>query len=110
MTDLLAGTLDVLFASSPVAVGQASNPDIKFIAVTSRYRLQDLPNVPTMEEAGLPGFDVTAWMGVPGPARLPDAIRDMLSAALVAIAKDQYAGKAARHWLRTARKGCGCVR
>jgi len=62
MTDLLAGTLDVLFASSPVAVGQASNKDINFVAVTSRYRLQGLPDIPTMEEAGLPGFDVTAWM------------------------------------------------
>jgi len=88
MTDLLAGTLDVLFASSPVAVGQASNQNIKFIAVTSRYRLQALPNVPTMEEAGLPGFDVTAWMGVLGPARLPDVILDKLSTSLVAIAKD----------------------
>ena len=88
MTDLLAGMLDVLFASSPVAVGQASNQDIKFIAVTSRYRLQELPNVPTMEEAGLPGFDVTAWMGVLGPAGLPDAIRDKLSATLVTIAKE----------------------
>jgi tripartite-type tricarboxylate transporter receptor subunit TctC len=88
MTDLLAGTLDVLFASSPVAVGQASNQDIKFLAVTSRYRLQELPNVPTMEEAGLPGFEVTAWMGLLGPARLPDAIRDRLSAVSVAIAKE----------------------
>jgi tripartite-type tricarboxylate transporter receptor subunit TctC len=88
MTDLLAGTLDVLFVSSPVAVGQASNKDIKFIAVTSRYRLQGLPDVPTMEEAGLPGFEVTAWLGVLGPARLPAALRDKLSDALVAIAKD----------------------
>ena len=88
MTDLLAGTLDVLFASSPVAVGQASNKAINFVAVTSRYRLQGLPDVPTMEEAGLPGFDVTAWMGVLGPARLPDAVRDLLSASLVAIASE----------------------
>jgi tripartite-type tricarboxylate transporter receptor subunit TctC len=88
MTDLLAGTLDVLFVSSPVAVGQAANKELNFIAVTSRYRLQELPNVPTMEEAGLPGFDVTAWMGVLGPAGLPDAIRDLLSATLVAIAKE----------------------
>jgi tripartite-type tricarboxylate transporter receptor subunit TctC len=88
MTDLLAGTLDVLFVSSPVAVGQAANKDINFIAVTSRYRLQELPNVPTMEQAGLPGFDVTAWMGVLGPARLPDQIRDLLSTTLVAIAKE----------------------
>jgi tripartite-type tricarboxylate transporter receptor subunit TctC len=41
-----------------------------------------------MEEAGLPGFDVTAWMGVLGPARLPDAIRGLLSASLVTIASE----------------------
>jgi tripartite-type tricarboxylate transporter receptor subunit TctC len=41
-----------------------------------------------MEEAGLPGFDVTAWMGVLGPARLPETIRDLLSTTLVAIAKE----------------------
>ena len=87
MTDLLSGTLDVLFASSPVAVGQAANPNLKILAVTSRYRLRRLPEVPTMEENGLPGFDVTAWMGVFGPAGLPDAIRARLSAALVEIVK-----------------------
>jgi len=88
MTDLLAGTLDVLFVSSPVAVAQAANKEIHFVAVTSRYRLQELPDVPTMEEAGLSGFDVTSWMGMLGPARLPDAIRDQLSTALISIAKD----------------------
>ena len=87
MTDLLSGTLDVLFASSPVAVGQAANTNLKILAVTSRYRLQRLPDVPTVEENGLPGFNVTAWMGVFGPAGLPDAIRDKLSAALVEIVK-----------------------
>jgi tripartite-type tricarboxylate transporter receptor subunit TctC len=88
MTDLLAGTLDVLFVSSTVAVSQAANKDLNFIAVTSRYRLQELPNVPTMEEAGLPDFDVTAWMGVLGPAGLPERIRNLLSTTLVAIAKE----------------------
>jgi tripartite-type tricarboxylate transporter receptor subunit TctC len=87
MTDLLSGTLDVLFASSPVAVGQVANTNLKILAVTSRYRLQRLPDVPTMQENGLPGFDVTAWMGVFGPAGLPDAIRDKLSVALVEIVK-----------------------
>jgi tripartite-type tricarboxylate transporter receptor subunit TctC len=88
MTDLIAGTLDVLFVSSPVAVAQASNKEIQFVAVTSRYRLQELPNVPTMEQTGLPGFDVTSWMGVLGPARLPDGIRGRLSSVLVEIAKE----------------------
>jgi tripartite-type tricarboxylate transporter receptor subunit TctC len=45
MTDLLGGTIDALFVSSPVAVGQADNKNLKMLAVTSRYRLQALPNV-----------------------------------------------------------------
>jgi tripartite-type tricarboxylate transporter receptor subunit TctC len=88
MADLLGGTIDALFVSSPVAVGQAENKNLKILAVTSRYRLQALPNVPTIEESGVPGFDTTAWLGVMGPAGLPAAIRDKLSTALVEIAKD----------------------
>jgi tripartite-type tricarboxylate transporter receptor subunit TctC len=88
MADLLAGTIDALFVSSPVAVGQAENKNLKILAVTSRYRLQALPNVPTIEESGVPGFDTTAWLGVMGPAGLPPAIRQKLSTALVEIAKD----------------------
>ena len=59
MADLLGGTIDALFVSSPVAVGQAENKNLKMLAVTSRYRLQALPNVPTVEESGVPGFDTT---------------------------------------------------
>jgi tripartite-type tricarboxylate transporter receptor subunit TctC len=88
MTDLLGGTIDALFVSSPVAVGQADNKNLKMLAVTSRYRLQALPNVPTVEESGVPGFDTTAWMGVMGPAGIPPAIREKLSAALVDLARD----------------------
>jgi tripartite-type tricarboxylate transporter receptor subunit TctC len=88
MADLLAGTIDALFVSSPVAVGQAENKNLKILAVTSRYRLQALPTVPTIEESGVAGFNTTAWLGVMGPAGLPPAIRQKLSTALVEIAKD----------------------
>jgi tripartite-type tricarboxylate transporter receptor subunit TctC len=79
MADLLGGTIDALFVSSPVAVGQAENKNLKMLAVTSRYRLEALPNVPTVEESGVPGFDTTAWLGVMGPAGLPPTIRQKLS-------------------------------
>jgi tripartite-type tricarboxylate transporter receptor subunit TctC len=88
MTDLLAGTLDVLFVSSPVAVGQAENKNLKILAVTSRYRLHALPDVPTVEESGVPGFDTAAWMGVMGPPGLPAAVRQKLDTALTEIARD----------------------
>ena len=88
MTDLLSGSLDVLFTSSPVAVGQAENKDLKILAVASKHRLTRLPNVPTMEEGGVPGIDQGSWMALFGPARLPDAIRERLSRAIVEIAQD----------------------
>jgi tripartite-type tricarboxylate transporter receptor subunit TctC len=88
MTDLLSGSLDVLFTSSPVAVGQAENKNVKILAVAHKHRLKLLPNVPTMEEAGVPGVNQTQWLGVFGPAGLPDPIREKLSNALVDIVSD----------------------
>ena len=88
MTDLMAGSLDVLFTSSPVAVGQAENRNVKMLAVASKRRLKLLPNVPTMQEAGVPGVDQTQWLGVFGPAGLPEPIREKLSRALVEIVAD----------------------
>jgi tripartite-type tricarboxylate transporter receptor subunit TctC len=85
MTDLISGSLDVLFTSSPVAVGQAENPNVKMLAVASKHRLKLLPKVPTMAEAGFPGVDQTQWLGILAPAGLPDAIRQKLSSAAVEI-------------------------
>lgn len=88
MTDLMSGSLDVLFTSSPVAVAQAENRSVKMLAVASKQRLKLLPDVPTMEEAGVPGVNQTQWLGVFGPAGLNDAVRRKLSAALVDIVAD----------------------
>jgi tripartite-type tricarboxylate transporter receptor subunit TctC len=88
MTDLLSGTLDVLFTSSPVAVGQAENKNLKMLAVAGKNRLARLPDVPTMQEGGGPGIVPTSWLGVFGPPGLPEPIRQKLSAALVEIARD----------------------
>jgi len=88
MTDLLSGSLDVLFTSSPVAVGQAENRNLKMLAVAGKSRLANLPNVPTMQEGGIPGALPTSWLGVFGPPGLPEPIRQKLGAALVEIARD----------------------
>jgi tripartite-type tricarboxylate transporter receptor subunit TctC len=85
MTDLMSGSLDVLFTSSPVAIGQAANPRVKMLAVASRHRLKLLANVPTMEEAGVPGVDQTQWLGLLGPPGLAESIREKLSRACVDI-------------------------
>jgi tripartite-type tricarboxylate transporter receptor subunit TctC len=88
MTDLMSGSLDVLFTSSPVAVGQAENRSVKILAVASKRRLKLLPDVPTMEEAGAPGVTQTQWLGVFGPPGLAEPVRQKLSAAVVDIVAD----------------------
>src|SRR5215468_6872216 len=88
MTDLMSGSLDVLFTSSPVAVGQAENRSVKILAVASKHRLKLLPDVPTMEEAGAPGVTQTQWLGVFGPPGLAEPVRQKLSAAVVDIVAD----------------------
>src|SRR5262249_48602551 len=88
MTDLLSGSLDVLFTSSPGAVGQAENPNVKMLAVAGTRRLKLLPRVPTFAEAGVPGVNQSQWLGLLGPAGLPDPIRQKLSAAVVDTVRD----------------------
>jgi tripartite-type tricarboxylate transporter receptor subunit TctC len=87
MTDLMAGSLDVLFTSSPVAVGQVANRNVKMLAVAAKHRMKLLPDVPTMAEAGI-HVDQTQWLGLFGPAGLPVGVRDKLSAAVVDIVRD----------------------
>src|SRR5262245_19630811 len=88
MTDLMSGSLDVLFTSSPVAVGQAENRSVKMLAVASKHRLKLLPEVPTMEEAGVSGVTQTQWLGVFGPHGLGEPVRQEIRAALVDIIAD----------------------
>jgi len=91
VADPLSGALDVVFTSSAVGVGQASNKDIKMLAVAGTKRVTLLPNVPTMEEAGVKGVDQTAWIGVLGPPGLAEPIRAKLSRALVESVQDPSA-------------------
>lgn len=72
--DLTGNRVDLMFASygsvkGPVAAGQ-----LRLLAVTSKSRLAELPDVPTMTEAGYPDVFLDAWFGLAGPAGMPDAI------------------------------------
>jgi tripartite-type tricarboxylate transporter receptor subunit TctC len=85
LTDLMAGR--VHFILSPVL---AVSPLVKSgrvvaLAVTTTYRAQALPNVPTVAEAGLPGFEYQGWYGVLAPSRTPRPLIDLLSREIVRI-------------------------
>jgi tripartite-type tricarboxylate transporter receptor subunit TctC len=88
LTDLRAGTTQVMFPQLPAVIGLAASGDVKPLAVTSRYRLPQLPDVPTLSETVLPGFHVTSWNVLLAPKGLPDDIRKILSDVLVEAVKD----------------------
>ena len=87
MNALLAGEIDMMFDNLPPAMGQIQAGTVRALAVTSTQRSKALPNVPTMAEAGVPGFDVSAWFGLAAPAGTPAAIVKRLEQALETVAK-----------------------
>ena len=88
LTDLRAGTIQVMFPQLPAVIGLAAAGDVRPLAVTSSYRLPQLPDVPTLAETVLPGFHVASWNVILAPKGLPDDIRAILSNAIVAAVKD----------------------
>lgn len=89
MTDLMGGQIPMLFSSLGPAVGAVKSGKIRPLAVTSLKRSGAFPDVPTMDETGLKGFDSTAWYGLLGPARLPPAVASRLSNALLKAGEDK---------------------
>jgi len=83
LNDLMAGTTHVMFPQLPAVLGMAASGAVKPLAVTSGYRLEQLPELPTLSETVLPNFHVASWNMLFGPRGLPDAIRKTLSDALV---------------------------
>ncbi len=72
--DLLAGQVQLASMGTPVALPHVQSGKLRAIAVTGAARSSLLPEVPTVSEAGLPGFEVTSWYGVFGPAGLPAGV------------------------------------
>jgi len=89
MTDLMGGQVPMLFSSLGPAVGAVKSGKIRPLAVTSLTRSAAFPDVPTMDELGLKGFDSTAWYGLLGPAGLPRAAVERLTSVLAKAGADQ---------------------
>ena len=89
MTDLMGNQVPMLFSSLGPVVGAVKSGKIRALAVTSPKRSGAFPDVPTMDEVGLKGFDSTAWYGLVGPAGLPRAVVSRLSSALQTAGKDK---------------------
>ncbi|WP_198968785.1 Bug family tripartite tricarboxylate transporter substrate binding protein [Xylophilus sp. ASV27] len=76
LVDLVGGQVQMSFDTMPSVIGQIKNGKIRALAVTSPKRNPQLPNVPTMAEAGLPAVEVSAWYGIYMPASTPKAVQD----------------------------------
>lgn len=85
ISDLLAGNIQLMFVDMPAAIGHIRAGKLRPIGVTSLDRSAALPDVPTVAEQGLPGFQVIAWFGMFAPARTPAPIAAALSQRVLAI-------------------------
>lgn len=84
LTDLVGGSLQFAFADVGNAVAQMGGGKLRGLAVTTSRRAGRAPNVPTIAEAGLPGYEVEAWFGLMAPANLPAGVQPRLTSALLA--------------------------
>ena len=87
VTDVVAGQIQVVSAGFPSVIGYVRAGRLRPIAVTSQARSPVLPDVPTVNESGLPGYNVTSWYGLFAPPGTPAAIVDKLNAEMAAVLK-----------------------
>jgi len=87
LTDLVGGQIQLYVSSVPTLIAQIKSGQLRALAVTSLQRNRDLPDVPTMVEAGYKDFEAVTWFGVAGPAAMPkDAIAKLNAAFNKALA------------------------
>jgi tripartite-type tricarboxylate transporter receptor subunit TctC len=85
LNDLMGGYIQLMFTDLGPALPLIKAEKIRPLAVTTKERFAALPNVPPLNEAGVPGFDAAAWQGVIAPARTPQPILAMLNSQLNSI-------------------------
>ena len=80
LTDVISGNVDLYMSSVPTLLGQIKQGKLRPLAVTSAKRVDDLPNVPTINESGYKGFDAVTWFGFLAPAATPKDVIARLNA------------------------------
>jgi tripartite-type tricarboxylate transporter receptor subunit TctC len=84
-TDLVAGVIETSFAGVPNALSQVPQGRLKAFAVTTAKRIPQLPDVPTLQEAGVPGYEASVWLALLAPAGTPKDIVTRLNAEITKV-------------------------
>ena len=88
MQDLLGGQVGVSFAGVPNVLSHVKSGRLKALGVTTAKRWSELPNVPTLAEAGVPGYEANLWLSISGPANMPAEIVQRLNAEIAKALRD----------------------
>jgi len=88
MADLLAGQVTMLFDQMPAVMPQVKAGKVRALGVSSAQRSAAAPDVPSLAEAGLPGFDMTVWFGLLAPARTPPAVLQRVNTEMSKVLQD----------------------
>lgn len=98
LTAVVSGEVAVTFPNMPAILPLIASARLRALAVTSAQRTAALPDVPTMAEAGLPGFEINGFLGLLAPAHTPPRIINVLHSRLAAICKDAPFGERLREY------------
>jgi len=85
LNDVIAGHIDLMFSDIPPLIGVAAQGKVRPLAVSTKQRVAAFPDLPPLNEAGVPGFDVSGWFMIVAPAKTPKPIIDRLHDELTAI-------------------------
>jgi tripartite-type tricarboxylate transporter receptor subunit TctC len=89
VADLLAGQIDLLFAPSQSVIQHVKAGKLKALATTGSKRAETLPDLPTVAEAGVPGYEAVGWFGLLAPAAAPKEVVFKLNRDFVAVMADK---------------------
>jgi tripartite-type tricarboxylate transporter receptor subunit TctC len=88
VTDLVGGQVQLMFDNLPSVLEQIRGGQLRALAVTTAARTATLPDVPTLDQSGLPGFDSSAWFAILVAGSTPEPMRAEIERAVVGIMKD----------------------
>jgi tripartite-type tricarboxylate transporter receptor subunit TctC len=96
MIDVISGQIQFYFETMPLALQHIRNDNVRALAVTSRQRSSYLPNVPTIAESGVIGYDASSWYGLVAPSNTPRTVMTRLNQAMTRYLSFGYEGGSLR--------------